>query len=137
MNTKVLLAGLAAGVFYFFAGWAIYGIALADFYASGTTVYEGLTKEQPDLLFLMVSNLAWAFLVVIVADKTGQQSLKGGAITGLWVGLLLMIMFDSSFHAFYNLMTPQLLMADTVIGTLFTAAGGAVGGLVLGMGKKD
>lgn len=137
MNTKVILAGLAAGVFYFFAGWVIYGIALADFYASGTTVYEGLMKTEPNLALLALSNIAWAFLVVLVAEKTGAGTLKGGAITGLWVGFLMMLCFDSSFGAFYNLMSNQLLMVDVVIGTLFTAAGGAVGGLVLGSGKKD
>ncbi|MFM1876508.1 MAG: hypothetical protein RL266_2245 [Bacteroidota bacterium] len=136
MNTKVILAGLATGVFYFFAGWAIFGIALADFYSSGTTVYEGLMKTEPNLLLLAVSNIAWAFLVVLVADKTGSGTLKGGAITGLWVGFLLMLCFDSSYGAFYNLMSNQLLLVDLFVGTLFTAAGGAVGGFILGSGNK-
>ncbi|MCF8258611.1 MAG: DUF1761 family protein [Flavobacteriales bacterium] len=136
MNTKVLIAGIATGVFYFFAGWAVYGIALMDFYTAETTVYEGLMKEPPHLGILALSNVVWAFLVTIVADRTGQRSLKGGLITGLWVGLLVMLMFDTSMYAFYNLMSSKLLMVDVLVGTLFTAAGGALAGLILGSGKQ-
>ena len=34
MNTKVLLATLAAGIVAFFFGWLVFGILLADFYYS-------------------------------------------------------------------------------------------------------
>lgn len=136
MNTRVILAGLATAVFYFFAGWAIYGIALEGVYASGTTMYEGLAKTEPNFLALIISNMAWAFLVVLVTHVSRKGSLVGGALTGLWVGFLLQLAFDGSFAAFYNLMSHQLLMVDLVVGTLFTAAGGALGGYILGMGKK-
>jgi|GEM_PF-198832 len=138
MNTKVLLAGLAAGVFYFFAGWVVYGMLLMDYMTANMTVYEGLMKTEEEMNFaaLIISNLAWGLLVAMVCDKTNSKSLMAGAMTGLWVGFLIMLSFDASFKAFFNLYTDTYLMVDLVVGTLFMAAGGAVAGLILGTGNK-
>ena len=59
-----------------------------------------------------------------------------GAMTGLWSGFLIMLSFDASFMAFYNLYSNTYLAIDLVVGTLFMAAGGAVVGLILGSGNK-
>lgn len=136
MNTRLILAILAAFLFYFFGGWLIYGILLADTMAAGTTHYEGLMKAEPDLLFLSISNLAWATLVMMVAYHSGGKGFLGGAVTGLWVGLLLQAIFDCSFAAFYNLMDGKTLLMDFAVGIVFTGIGGAIGGLVLGDNTK-
>jgi len=138
MNTKVLLAGLAATVFFFFGGWLIYGMLLMDYATANTTVYEGLMKSEDEMNFpaLIVANAAWGFLLALICDKTNSNSLMAGAMTGAWVGFLIMLSFDASFYAFYNLFTPTYLAVDLVVGTLFMAAGGAVVGLVLGSGNK-
>lgn len=136
MNTRLILAILAAFLFYFFGGWLIYGILLADTMAAGTIQYEGLQKEMPDMLFLTISNLCWAALVMLVAYRSGAKGLVGGAITGLWVGALIQGVFDCSFAAFYNLMDGKTLLIDFAVGIVFTAIGGAIGGLVLGNNTK-
>lgn len=134
MNKKVLLAGLAATVFFFFGGWILYVMLMMDFAAANTTVYEGLMKAEADMNWaaLIVSNVAWGFLLAILCDKTNSRSLMAGAMTGLWSGFLIMLSFDASFYAFYNLFTSSYLAVDLVVGTLFMAAGGAIVGLVLG-----
>ena len=139
MNTKVLLAGLATAVFYFLGGWLLYGMLLADFMKNNMTFYEGLMKSEAEMSFigLIVSNLASGLLIAVICDKTNSKTLMSGAITGLWVGFLIMLSFDASFFAFYNLFTNTFLAVDIAIGTVFTAAGGAVAGLVLGMGSKE
>jgi hypothetical protein len=138
MNTKVLLAGLAATVFFFFGGWLLYGMLLMDYATANTTVYEGLMKSETEMSFpgLIVSNAAWGFLLALICDKTSSKSLMAGAITGAWVGFLMMLSFDASFYAFFNLYTSTYLATDVVLGTLFMSAGGAVVGLVLGSGNK-
>lgn len=139
MNTKTLLAGLAASVFFFFGGWLIYGMLMADMMMANMTVYEGLMKGEEDMnmIAMIGANLAWGFLVAIVCDKTNSKSLMAGVMTGLWLGFLVMLNFDLSFMAMFNLFTTKWLMIDIVIGTLFTGAGGAVAGLVLGSGNKE
>ncbi len=138
MNTKVLLAGLAATVFFFFGGWILYGMLMMDFATANTTVYEGLMKAEADMNWaaLIVSNAAWGFLLAILCEKTNSRSLMAGAMTGLWSGFLIMLSFDASFMAFYNLFSNTYLAVDVLVGTLFMAAGGAIVGLVLGSGSK-
>jgi hypothetical protein len=138
MNTKVLLAGLAATVFFFFGGWLLYGMLLESIMLENVTVYEGLmkTEEQMNFPALIVSNAAWGFLLALICDKTNSRSLMAGAMTGLWSGFLIMLSFDASFMAFYNLYSNTYLAIDLVVGTLFMAAGGAVVGLILGSGNK-
>lgn len=138
MNTKTLLAGLATSVFFFFGGWLIYGMLLAETMTANVTVYEGLMKTEADMnwIALIVSNLAIGFLIALICDKTNSKTWMAGAMTGLWAGFLIMLYFDSSFLAFYNLFTTKWVMIDVVVGTLYTAAGGAVAGLILGSGSK-
>lgn len=137
MNTKVLLAALAVTVFYFFAGWVIYGMALTQIYADGMTPYEGLINEMPKMGPLVLMNIGWAFLIVLVTDKTSKGNLQGGFITGLWVGFLVVASYNFSMAAFYNLMSTQLLIIDTLSATLMVAVGGAIGGWILDFGSKE
>jgi hypothetical protein len=79
MNTKTLLAGIAASVFFFFGGWLIYGMLLAETMTANVTVYEGLMKSEADMnwIALIVSNLAIGFLIALICDKTQLQNLDG------------------------------------------------------------
>jgi len=137
MNTRVLLAALAVTVFYFFAGWLIYGMALTQIYADGMISYEGLINEMPKMGPLVLMNLGWAFLIVLVTHKIDQGTLQGGFMTGLWVGFLTVASINLSMAAFYNLMSTQLLIIDTLSATLMLAVGGAIGGLILGFRSKE
>lgn len=137
MNTRVLLATLAVTVFYFFAGWVIFGMALTGVYAERMTPYEGLLNEIPSMVPLVLMNLTWAFLIVLLSFKLGAESLQGGFMTGLWVGFLVVASYNLSMAAFYNLMSTQLLVIDTLVATLMIAVGGAIGGLILGIRSKE
>jgi hypothetical protein len=134
MNTKVLLAALAAGVFYFFGGWVIYGMLLMDFMTANTTFYEGLMKSEEEMNFaaLIVSNLVWGLLIALIVFRTGGKSFKDGAITGLWFGFLLNLSFYAMYAAFMNLYSDTYMAVDMVVGTLFVAIGGGIAGLIIG-----
>jgi hypothetical protein len=134
MNTKVLLAALAAGVFYFFGGWVIYGMLLMDFMTANTTFYEGLMKSEEEMNFaaLIVGNLVWGLLIALIVFRTGGKSFKDGAITGLWVGFLMNLSFYAMYAAFMNLYSDTYMAVDMVVGTLFVAVGGGIAGLIIG-----
>lgn len=138
MNTKAILAGLAGGVFAFFAGWLIYGILLMDFMMGHTTMYEGLMKDPPDFVFIIISNLAYGFLLAVIFDKwANARTLASGFTTGLIVAFLITLSLDASMYAFYNLFDITALLTDIVTGTIFGGLTGAVVGIVLGTGKKS
>ncbi len=138
MNIKTILAGIATSVFFFFGGWIIYGILLADTMMANVTFYNGLMKSEEQMSFpaLIVSNLAIGFLITLICDKTNSKTWMTGAMTGLWAGFLIMLYFDTSLLAFYNLFTTKWVLIDVVVGTFYSAAGGAISGLVLGSGNK-
>jgi hypothetical protein len=138
MNTKAILAGLAGGVFAFFAGWLIYGMLLMDFMMSHTTMYVGLMKEPPDFVFIIISNLVYGLFFAFIFHRWANvKTLAGGFMNGMIISAFIVISFDASMYAFYNLFDMTAMGVDVVVGTIFGGLTGSVVGLVLGMGNKD
>ena len=137
MNTKAILAGLAGGVFAFLGGWLVFGILLMDFYSANTTVYDGLMKEMPDMVWLVISNLAWGFLYALIFSRWADiKSFGEGLKAGLLISFFIVLSFDASMYGFYNLNTLTLTLVDICVGTVFGGLVGGVVGLVLGTGKR-
>ncbi|MDZ4715122.1 MAG: hypothetical protein SH819_06590 [Cytophagales bacterium] len=138
MNTKTILAGLAGSFFAFFGGWLIYGMLLMDYFQANTTVYEGLMKDPPDMLFLAVSNLAWGFLFAYLFQKIGTiKSFGAGFTNGLVLSFIITLMFDTSMYAFFNLNPLSFIVVDIGVGSVFGGVLGGVVGFVLGTGKQQ
>ena len=134
LNTRTLLAGLVTSLFFFFAGWALYGILLMPTYMEGTMNYEGLMKaeDMSSMVGIYISQLAWGMLIAIMLERTGSTDWKSGMVTAMLIGFLALVGIDASFYAFFNLYSFKILMLDIAVGTLFYGAGGAVAGLILG-----
>ncbi len=138
MNTKTLLAGLAGGFFAFFGGWLVFGILLMDYYMANTAVFDGLMKDPPDMLFLVLSNITWGILYAYLFQRIGDiKSFSSGFTNGLIFSFIIVFMWDTSMYAFYNLSGLTITLVDIVVGTLFGGLVGGVVGLVLGFGKKE
>ena len=137
MYTRVLLASVAGTVWNFFGGWVIYGMLLKAYYESHTVVYEGLAKEHPDMVWLVISCFAPALLIAIMADKTGKSNMLGGAITGFTIGFLLQLSMTSSMFSFFNLHDGTgILAVDVLSAAAYYAVTGAIAGAIMGFGKK-
>jgi hypothetical protein len=137
MNTKVFLAGLAGGVAAFFLGWLLWGILAMDFMMANTTQYEGLMKEMPDMLPLILGNLIWGLFMAYIFHRWASIStFTGGLVGGLVIALPISIMFDLYFLAGMNLYNVQALVVDVLMNTVVGVVVGGVVGWVLGTGKK-
>ena len=139
MNIRALVATLAGAVVLFFGGWLIFGLLLANYMKANTVQYAGLMKEpMPDMIPLIVANLALAWLFAFVFDywagiRTFVSGLKGGAL----ITLPIAIWIDSSYLAFMNLYTGIApLIVDVIASTILGAITGGVVGLVLGLLDK-
>jgi Na+/proline symporter len=136
MYTRVLLSALAGTIWNFFGGWVIFGMLLKGYYDSHTIVYEGLAKDPPDYVWLVISCFAPALLIAIMTDKTGKSSLVGGAITGFTVGFLMQLAFTSSMFSFFNMYDGTgILAVDVLSGALYYAVTGAIAGAIIGFKK--
>lgn len=132
-----MIAGLIGGIANFLLGWLIFGLLLMDWYASQTTHYDGLVKEMPNLVLILLSNLAMGFLVAIIyGEWTNVRTFKKGFIYGLVISFLFAVTIDLFFMSMMNLYTPTLVVVDIIVSTLMGATVAGVIGFVLGTGKK-
>ena len=138
MNAKLIIATLITAVVNFLLGWLVFGLLLMDFYTANTTHYDGLMKEMPNLLFIFLSGLLYAFLLAFIFDRwAGIRNFRKGFTAGLLLGFLIMTGFDLYFLAGMNLFNARVVIVDIIVNTIFGGILGGVTGLVLGFGRKS
>lgn len=141
MNTKMLLAALAAGVFSFLLGWVVWDMmGLMDYYSGNMTAeYNALFKkpENMNMLGMVISNLAMGLLVAWALWKMGVTTWMGGFMAAAILGGLITLSYDMFFYSMMNAYNNKMIVIiDVVISAVTTGLAGAVAGFVLGMGKK-
>jgi hypothetical protein len=135
MNSKVILATLAATVAGFVAGFLIFGLALDPWYKHNTINYEGLFNEMPDMLTLFEAHIVWAFMLVYALLKMGVTTAKGGLFPGAIISGLAILSFDLFWYSMANLWTtPMVIVVDALANAVWGGIMGAVAAWVLGRG---
>ncbi len=140
MNTKMLLAALAAGVTGFLLGWVIFGMALMGYYEANTIHYEGLMKGEGEmnLLLVLLANLVFGVLLAWAASRMGITTLQGGLVAGAIMGCLVYLSIDLMFMAMMNMFANHtIVIVDVLANTVWAAGMGAAAGFVLGTGKAS
>lgn len=138
MNNKTLLGGLAGGVAFFFLGWLLYGMLMADFMAANLNQCNALPMTEMKWWAIIASNLVWGYFLALIFGWTGTSTPIGGLQKGALLGLLISLSFNlSMFSMTTNFLNLTALFADVAVSTLMSALGGAVIGYVMGMGKTE
>ena len=134
MNFKVLLAGLAAAVVAFFAGWVIYGLLLMGFFEANTLTYEGLIKEDMCLLLIFAANLVSGILLAWIYNNfKGEKSIGKAIWVCAVIGIAIAMSIDFMFLAGYNLMNVK----GTIVDILASGVLYGLMGLVIALIIKD
>lgn len=139
MNTKVILAALAASVAAFLLGWGIYGVALSSYSEAAMNKFEGFMKAQENWSWpsLIAANVAYGCMIAFVIWRMGVSSAKAALLPGFIIGFLLTANFDLMMHAMSNLFYERMyIVVDALAGGVLAALTAAVAGLVLGSGSK-
>lgn len=125
-----LLATLAGFAVMFLLGYAIWGVATADFFAGHTI--NNVMKDQPDMLMIAISNLIAVFALSSIYGKwaRGHHSAKEGFRFGAWIGVFAGLGLGLLWYATSDIfdMTGQLV--NGVIEIVFYGIIGAVIALV-------
>ena len=139
MNLKTLYATVASFAVTFLLSWLVYGILLMDFYEANTTFYEGLMPEMPNMVLMIISSLAWCFLLVYILQKwAGVRTIMGGFTAGLTIAFLFTLSIDLSMYSMMNLFNIKLVVVDILVGSVVMGGvTGAVIGGVLEFVKKE
>jgi len=134
MNMKKLLAGgVVGGITFFLLGWAIYGMALKGYMEAHQVpgVMKSEAEMMGNMLFMVLSNLCWGFMMAYVFVIANVNSIMDGAKTGLIVGLLTALAMDLGMYAMSNWFDGlSTAMVDVAATAVMTALGGAVIGFV-------
>jgi len=140
MNTKVLLAALAAALVSFLLGWVIWDMCgMMNYYSHNMTPgYNALMKqkEHMKMMGMIISNLAWGLLIAWSLWKMGVASAMDGLLPGLIIGVLVAITMDMFFYSMMNMYAnKRIVMIDVAMSGVTNAILGAVAGFVLGRRK--
>ena len=127
-----LLASLAGGLIMFFGGYLVWGILMADFFASHAGSATGVSKDTPDFVFLAIACLLEAFFMTAIYSKwsggvhSGSAGFKFGALVGALIG------FGEMFiqYATSNLSDLTGSLAGGVLNVIFMGIVGAIIALV-------
>jgi hypothetical protein len=134
---KLLMGGIAGGVAFFLLGWLIYGILLMDFMNNHPGTVGNINKAEPDFMYLALGNLLMGFLFAYIFVKANVNSLANGLVTGGIIGALMSAGFNCVMYATTNITSKTAMAADVAGMTIMCAIGGAIIGMVMGMGNKN
>ncbi|HLG34069.1 MAG TPA: hypothetical protein VI757_04255 [Bacteroidia bacterium] len=138
MNTKkILTGGLAGGVAFLILGGLVYGMLLKDYMAANTNQCIMRPEEEWVWWAMIMSNLAWGFLLAIIFNWSNINTAAGGAKAAAIFGLLIGICYDMLFYSMSTMYSNlNMVCIDVLVGTVVSAIGGAVIAAVMGMGNK-
>lgn len=137
MDKKIIYGGLAGGVAFFFLGWIIYGMLMADYMAANYNMCSMKPEEQMTWWALILSCFIWGFFMAYIYSRTNTSGFVGGMKMGACLGLMICAAYDLQFFSmttmFYGM---KPMVVDILVGTVNTAIGGGIVGAAMGMGNK-
>ena len=124
-----LIATIVAAIVMFFLGYFIWGLAMVDYYASHTLTE--FMRDEPDMVFIFVSNLIGAFALSTIYSKwSDSHSFGDGFNFGVWIGIFAGISFALLGYGTGNLMDMTGYLTDGVVSLIYWAIVGGVIGLM-------
>ena len=137
-TSKILVAGVVAGIVGFFLGFLVYGNLLMDFFSSNGGSAQGVQRNEEEMIWwaLIVGHLLWGILLAYIFGQWATISTAAtGAKSGAVIGLLMSGFWNLVMYATTNLYNLTAVLADIVIGAVLTAIVGAVAAWMLGRGR--
>ena len=137
-TNKILLGGVAGGVAFFLLGWIIYGILLMDFATANYN--QCMNRPNMDMIWwaLIVSNLAFGFLIAYIFSRTNTTGFLNGAKMGAIIGIFLSVSIDLGYYSMTTMyVRPSAVFVDVAAYIIYVAIAGAIIAWVMGMGKKE
>ncbi len=121
-----VLATVAGFAVMFLLGYAIWGVALADFFEGHTL--NNFMKDPPDMLYIALGNLIGAFALSSLYGKwaRGIHSASEGFQFGAWIGIFVGLGMGLLQYGVMEMMDMTGYIAEAFIDIVFYGAIGAV-----------
>ncbi len=132
MDARRFIAGtIVGGIVLFAAGYLIFNIVLAGFFAAHAGSATGVERDAPLLWAIAVGCLGYAALIRYAGGGRVASGLTGGAAVGAVVGFLLWFTADFILYGTQNVSTLTAAIVDPLAGLVHGGIGGAVIGFVV------
>lgn len=132
MDKRLITGTIAGGITLFVLGYLIYGLALADFFASNGGSATGVARDPVIFWAIAVGEFSMAALVTLALIWKGASSTGDGFKTGAIVGLLVGLVFNFITYGVTNIINLTVATVDPIITLLRVGIAGAVIVMVLG-----
>ena len=117
---RIAIGTVVGGVVFFVLGFLVFGIALADFFASNSA--PDLTREPFNFPAIAVGQLGAAAALTLILSWTSASNATEGAKIGALVGLLTGIGIDFTTFATSTIQNLNV----TLVAALWAVAGAAI-----------
>lgn len=136
-NKKLAFATLAGAAAGFITEVLLYGVLLADFFATNAGSATGVNRAEPNLVVIALGQIPLALLLTLFISRWGSSpSLASGARLGAMFGLLLELGVDLTMYGTTHIANLTATLVDPFVTLVQGAVTGAVIGLVLGGVRK-
>jgi hypothetical protein len=128
-----LLATLAGFIVMFLLGYAIWGAALADFFAEHSL--NNVLKVPPNIAYIALGNLVAVFALSSIYGKwaRGVHSFSEGFQYGAWIGVFVGIGMGLLWYGTAELMDITGYVVEAILDIIFY---GIIGGVIAIVYKK-
>ena len=134
---KILFGGVTGGVAFFFLGWLVYGILLMNYTSTNYNQCAARSMEEMIWWAMILSNLAFGFLLSIIFSWTDTKGMLAGAKIAGIIGLLIAISIDFSMYSMSTMFLHfTTVFVDIIAYTLMTTIAGVLIAWVMGMVKE-
>ncbi|ALM08086.1 hypothetical protein SB49_09925 [Sediminicola sp. YIK13] len=125
-----VLATIIGFVVMFLFGYAIWGIATAEFFEAHAT--NSIMKNPPDMLFIALGNLIGTFAISTIYGKwaAGAYGAANGFAFGIWIGIFVGLGMGLLWYGTSELMDMTGHLVEAIIDIFFYGIVGAVIGFV-------
>ena len=123
-----LLSTLVTGIYFFIAGYLIWGVLTVDFFASHAGTASGVMKDPPDMIFIALGCLIQALFLSTIYGKwaRGHHSAKHGMEYGALVGAFMGLGMGLLWYGTSNLSELTGVFVEAILDIVFMAIGGAL-----------
>jgi choline-glycine betaine transporter len=125
-----LLATLVGFLAMFLVGYALWGVALTDFFAGHST--NDVMKDPPDLMFIALGNLISAFVISTLYGKWAGATYGAGSgfSFGVWIGIFTGLGIGLLMYGTSEIMDLSGYLVEAIVEILFYGLIGAIIGWI-------
>ena len=136
MTKRFVAAAIAGMLTIAVVGGLLYGVVFASFLRANIVAID-VMRNPPLFAWIALSHVPFGILLALVVSWRGVLNVRGGAVAGGVLGLLMAASYDFSQYGTMQHWTLRLTLIEPFITMVMVGAAGAVVAVVLAKGQAS